>query len=44
MIWLVLVAFLAATTLSGCKKETEETTPSGTQTKTTQTETPDPNA
>jgi hypothetical protein len=44
IIWLVLVGLLAASALSGCKKKTEETTPGGTETETTQTETPAPDA
>jgi hypothetical protein len=42
VVWLALAGFLVACTLSGCKKETEETPTGGTET--SQTETADPNA
>jgi len=44
IVWLTLVGVLLASTLSGCKKEAEETPTGGTGTPTSQTETPDPNA
>jgi hypothetical protein len=42
VVWLVLAGLMVACTLSGCKKETEETPTGGTET--SQTETADPNA
>ena len=42
MVWLTVAGVLLATTLSGCKKE-GETTPAGSETQTSQTETPEPN-
>jgi hypothetical protein len=44
VIWLVLLGFLAACTLSGCKEKAEETGTGGTGTETSQGEAADPNA
>jgi hypothetical protein len=44
VIWLVLLGFIAACTLSGCKEKAEETPTGGAGTETSQTETADPNA
>lgn len=44
IIWLVLLGFVAACTLSGCKEKAEEAPTDGTGTETSQTETADPNA
>ena len=44
VIWLVLLGFIAACTLSGCKEEAEQTPAGGTGAETSQTETADPNA
>jgi len=43
MVWLTLAGVLLATTLSGCKKETEPAPTRGAGAQTSQTETPEPN-
>ncbi len=42
MVWLTVAGVLLATTLSGCKKESEPA-PTGGAAQTSQTETPEPN-
>lgn len=43
MVWLILAGVLLTCTLSGCKKEAEDTPAAGAGTQTSQTETSEPN-